>query len=213
VRNRKPPVPTAGRASRAGVKGYPQQVRIIGGQWRGRRLPVPAQEGLRPTPDRVRETVFNWLAPIIEGARCLDLFAGTGALCLEALSRGAAAATLVERSHAVAAHLRHLVATLGANAEVIEADATDYLEQFARSGSATPFDVVFIDPPFASDLIASCAADVEQYGVLRQGGWAYIEAPSRLAPLPLPASWELVRSRTAGQVGYHLARRTVTVRT
>jgi len=207
VGHRKPPHGHTARARDPRGSRYPGQIRIIGGRWRGRRLPVPPAEGLRPTPDRVRETVFNWLSPYIDGARCIDLFAGTGALCLEALSRGAASAVLVERSHAVAEHLRQVIRTLDANAKVIEADAVEFLAGWSPSTLARPFDVVFIDPPFASDLIARCAAQIEQCGVLRPGGFAYVEAPSRLTPLPIPSTWELVRSRTAGQVGYYLARR------
>ena len=210
-RRRNPPTATASGARPSRGLNYPGQIRIIGGQWRGRRLPVPISEGLRPTPDRVRETVFNWLAPVIEGARCLDLFAGTGALCLEALSRGAAAATMVEQSHAVVLHLRNLVTMLGADGEVIEANAIGYLSRFAGTTSTLPFDVVFVDPPFASDLIAPCCAKVEQHGVLRPGGHAYIEAPHTLQPLPIPANWELIRSKTAGAVGYHLVRRRVSL--
>jgi 16S rRNA (guanine966-N2)-methyltransferase len=199
---------TAHSVRRTSSAGYPGQIRIIGGQWRGRRLPVLHAEGLRPTPDRVRETVFNWLAPYLPGARCLDLFAGTGALCLEALSRGAAAAVLVERSTALADHLRSLVQTLSANATVITADAVDYLARFAHRAPTREetFDIVFIDPPFASDLIEHCSALVASHGVLRPGGLAYIEAPSRMKRLPLPPGWELLRTQRAGQVGYHLAR-------
>lgn len=181
-------------------------MRIIAGRWRGRRLPVPHAEGLRPTPDRVRETLFNWLQPYIAGAHCLDLFAGTGALCLEALSRGAARAVMVERSAAVAEHLRALLAQLGAaahEAQVVHRDALAYLCEPAQ-----PFDVVFLDPPFArADLIEECAALLEARGWLKPGGFAYIEAPARLEPLGLPPTWQIIRSGRAGNVGYHLARK------
>jgi 16S rRNA (guanine966-N2)-methyltransferase len=181
---------------------YPGKVRIIGGAWRGRKLPVLEQAGLRPTPDRVRETLFNWLAPVIEGARCLDLFAGTGANCLEALSRGAAEAVMVEHARHVAAQLRQNVATLNAlGAEVVETDALDYLKRAVQ-----PFDIIFLDPPFASDLIARCSALIEERGWLKPGGLVYVEAPRAMQPLPLPASWETAKSKQAGQVGYHLLR-------
>lgn len=184
---------------------YPGRVRIIGGQWRGRYLDVPQAEGLRPTPNRVRETLFNWLAPTLPGASCLDLFAGTGVLCLEALSRGAGQVTMVERSPQAAARLRENLAILKAQgAQVVCADALDFLH-----GPAEARDIVFIDPPFASDLIARAAALIEERGWLRPGGLAYIEAPASLDPLPVPSSWEIVRSKTAGQVGYHLLRRRV----
>ncbi len=185
--------------------GYPGRVRIIAGRWRGRRLPVPHAEGLRPTPDRVRETLFNWLEPYIAGAHCLDLFAGTGALCLEALSRGAARAVMVERSAAVAGHLRALVAQLGGSdeAQVVNRDALAYLHEPPQ-----PFDVVFLDPPFArAYLIGECAALIERRCWLKPGGFAYIEAPAWLRDLGLPPSWEIIRHGRAGEVGYYLARR------
>jgi len=183
---------------------YPRKLRIIGGRWRGRRLDVLESEGLRPTPDRVRETLFNWLTPYIAGADCLDLFAGTGALCLEALSRGAARVVMVEKAPHVAERLRRHVESLGAaGAEVVPADAVNYLVRPSRL-----FDIVFIDPPFKSNLIAECTALVETRGWLKPGGLAYIEAPSRLGEPALPAGWELIRSKKAGQVGYHLARKT-----
>lgn len=159
--------------------------------------------GLRPTPDRVRETLFNWLAPELAGAVCLDLFAGSGALCLEALSRGAARATLVEQAPAPAAALRRNIETLQAQgAAVVQADAVNFL-----NGPVTPVDILFIDPPFASDLIGPCATLAEARGWVKPNGLVYIEAPSRLKNLPLPPTWEVIRSKTAGQVGYHLARR------
>jgi 16S rRNA (guanine966-N2)-methyltransferase len=184
---------------------YPRKLRIIGGRWRGRLLDVTESEGLRPTPDRVRETLFNWLTPYIAGADCLDLFAGTGALCLEALSRGAARVVMVEKIPHVADRLRQHVERLEAEgAEVVLADAVDFLGRTPRA-----FDIVFIDPPFKSHLIPECAARVEAHGWLKPGGLAYIEAPSGNGNLTLPASWELIRSKKAGQVGYHLARKTL----
>ena len=190
-------------ASRRRSASYPGRLRIIGGQWRGRRLPVPEAPGLRPTPDRVRETLFNWLAPTLAGSTCLDLFSGTGALCLEALSRGAAHATLVEQAAPVVETLRRNIETLKAhNAEVRHADALEFLQ-----GPVTPVDILFLDPPFASDLIGRCADLIEARGWVKPGGLIYIEAPRTLMPLPIPASWELFRSKAAGQVGYHLARR------
>ena len=193
-------------ASTKKKSSYPGRLRIIGGRWRGRRLEVPESEGLRPTPDRVRETLFNWLHPYIAGAHCLDLFAGTGALCLEALSRGAARVVMVEQVPAVAEQLRRHVATLQAdNAEVVRADALEFLQQAPQA-----FDIVFLDPPFRSDLIARCVALVEARGWIKPGGLIYIEAPSRVEALPIPATWELIRSKSAGQVGYHLARKSAT---
>ncbi len=181
---------------------YPGKLRIIGGQWRGRLLPVAAGEGLRPTPNRVRETLFNWLQPIIPGARCLDLFAGSGALCLESLSRGAAKVVMVEQAAVAVKQLRENLKTLQAdNAEVVQTDALTYLK-VARQ----PFDIIFVDPPFASDLIGPCLQAIDRQAWLQQGGLVYIEAPSTLDELPLPEHWTVFRSKTSGQVGYHLVK-------
>lgn len=179
------------------------RLRIIGGEWRGRRLAFPPLAGLRPTPDRVRETLFNWLRDVVPGARCLDLYAGSGALGLEALSRGAAAAVLVDREPEAVAQLRAHVATLDARgAEVVQADACDYL----RRPPARPYDVVFLDPPFHDPALERCLAALAAPGWLAPLAWIYVEA-ARTTPLPaLPAGWELVRSKQAGQVGYHLLR-------
>lgn len=183
--------------------GYPGQVRIIGGMWRSRRLSVPSVPGLRPTPDRVRETLFNWLQPYIAGARCLDLFAGTGALCLESLSRGAREVVMVESAPVALEALRHNIEALGAGgARVVPSDAIAFLKQAVDE----PFDIIFVDPPFAANLIPACLTLIAEHGWVKPGGVIYIEAPRTLTPVPLPAGWELYRSQTAGQVGYHLAR-------
>jgi 16S rRNA (guanine966-N2)-methyltransferase len=164
---------------------------------------VPDAKGLRPTPDRVRETLFNWLAPWVPGARCIDLFAGTGALCLEALSRGAASVVMVEQGAQAATVLRANVSKLAAkNAEVVQADALAYL-----TGRAQAFDIVFVDPPFRSGLIEPVSELLESRGWLHRGTMIYVEAPARLDALPLPDTWERVRSGIAGQVGYHLFRK------
>ena len=180
---------------------YPGKVRIVGGVWRSRRLVVPEVAGLRPTPDRVRETLFNWLQPYITGARCLDLFAGSGALCLEALSRGAREATMVEQSPLALAALKQNVVALGADrAQVVAGDAVSFLKQRPQ-----PFDIIFVDPPFAANLVPLCLTLIDQGGWVERGGLIYIEAPYTLDP-PLPTGWEWQRRQTAGQVGYHLAR-------
>ena len=197
-------IPERHEAVKKPKSGYPGKLRIIGGRWRGRRLSVPESEGLRPTPDRVRETLFNWLQPYLAGASCLDLFAGTGALCLEALSRGAGHVVMVEQAALVADRLRRTLEMLDAeNAIVVRADAVEYLRQAPQA-----FDIIFLDPPFRSDLIARCADMIEAQGWIKPGGLIYVEAPSRIMSLPLPATWELIRSKEAGQVGYHLAQKT-----
>lgn len=178
------------------------ELRIIGGAWRSRRLVFPASEGLRPTPDRVRETVFNWLAPHLPGASCLDLFAGSGAFGFEALSRGAARVVLVEKRLEVVEALRHNRGQLKADqADIVHADAVEYLR-----GPAAVFDIVFIDPPYDSGLLGPCIELLDTRGWLKPDAWIYLEAPRGVEP-PLPEAWQLLRSKTAGQVGYHLARR------
>lgn len=177
------------------------QLRIIGGDWRGRRLAVGGAPGLRPTGDRTRETLFNWLQGAVPGARVLDCFAGTGALGLEALSRGAAAAVFVERARRVADQLRRHVDMLDATsrARVVMADAMRY----AGDGDG-PFDIVFLDPPFASGLQAPMLERLATPGWLRPGGVVYVEADARTAfPAP-PAGWALRRERVAGGVRFGL---------
>jgi 16S rRNA (guanine966-N2)-methyltransferase len=176
------------------------RLRIIGGQWRGRKVSFPDVDGLRPSPDRVRETLFNWLQPVIDGARCLDLFSGSGALGLEALSRGAAQAVLVDRDARAVASLREQIALLQASgAQLVQAEALGFL-----AGTPQRFDVVFLDPPYRSGLLAPCCARLAQ-GWLAPGARIYVEAETELDPLPLPTEWTLLRSKRAGQVGYHLA--------
>jgi 16S rRNA (guanine966-N2)-methyltransferase len=179
------------------------QLRIIGGQWRGRKLSFPEVPGLRPTPDRVRETVFNWLAPVITGARCLDLFAGSGALGLEALSRHAAQVILLDNHAAVVKQLRANLTLLQTEAaEVIKTETLAYL-----NGPATPFDVVFLDPPYQTNWLPRCIEQLEQGGWLKAHAWIYLEAPAKAGLPPLPNNWHVYRSKTAGEVGYHLLER------
>ncbi|WNH50141.1 16S rRNA (guanine(966)-N(2))-methyltransferase RsmD [Stenotrophomonas aracearum] len=183
------------------------QVRIIGGKWRNTKLPVPLVAGLRPSSDRVRETLFNWLTPRLGGARVLDLFAGSGALGLEAVSRGAAQATLVERDAGLARQLRESVARLGAQAqvEVVQADALHWLAQ-RPSGLA---DIVFIDPPFADGLWDSVLAGLGPH--LAADAWLYLESPAGQT-LRLPPGWLLHREGGTREVGFALYRRaTVTL--
>lgn len=176
------------------------QVRIIGGSLRGRRVPVPEVTGLRPTPDRVRETLFNWLVPCISGARVLDLFAGTGALGLEAASRGAAAVTLVESNRTAQLALQETLHRLALPAvKLVAGDAMAFL-----ASGAGAYDVIFLDPPFAASLQASALEAIHRHGRLAPGGYCYVEQPREAPPPALPAGWIAHRSGQAGEVGYHL---------
>jgi 16S rRNA (guanine966-N2)-methyltransferase len=179
------------------------QVRIIGGAWRGRRLRFVQVDGLRPTPDRVRETLFNWLQSIIPGARCLDLFAGSGALGFEALSRGAAQVVWIERHALAVGHLVENLSVLGATGgSVVRADVLAWLR-----GPARPFDVVFVDPPFDRKLLAPVCSALEKEGWLKPGAYVYLESEAGSCQLALPDNWEIVRHKRAGQVDYRLAHR------
>jgi 16S rRNA (guanine966-N2)-methyltransferase len=180
----------------------PGKLRIVAGNLRGSRLDVPDLSGVRPTSDRVRETLFNWLAPMIEGARCLDLFAGTGALGIEAKSRGAGECVFIERDRGLAqmltANLDRLKIT---DARVVNADALAWLGH-----SAQAFDVVFLDPPFNADLWEEAARRLEQNGWLAANAWIYIENPEGALPT-LPEAWSRHREGRAGAVYFALYRR------
>lgn len=190
------------RAGAKSARAEPGRLRIIGGCWRGRRLPVASQPGLRPTMDRVRETLFNWLAPTIEGSRCLDCFAGSGALGLEAASRGATTVIQLERSPAVARRLQANADELGARQ--LRVYCADALEWLAKTPPLA-FDVCFLDPPFAADLLAPTLRRLAQGGWLAAGALVYVET-DQAAPLPdLPSDWRWLRDKRAGQVRYALA--------
>jgi 16S rRNA (guanine966-N2)-methyltransferase len=194
---------------RAGGSSKTQgEVRIIGGEWRGRKLHFPIVPGLRPTPDRVRETVFNWLQFRVPGTRCLDLFAGSGALGLEALSRGAAEVVFVERDPDAAAALRARLGVLDCpRGHVVTRDAFAWLAQ----EPARPFDIVFLDPPYDQEWLPRLCAALESGGWLSGDARVYLEdAAGRRSP-ELPAGWELLRTSRAGDVGYHLAARRAAV--
>ncbi len=179
----------------------PGTVRIIGGRWRRRRIRVPDAPGCRPSPDRIRETLFNWIAADLPGARCLDLFAGTGVLGFEAASRGASRVVLVERDPAVAAHLREQAAQLAAEAvEVICVDAQAWLQTVHEV-----FDLVFVDPPHGAVDVAALLLRLQHSGALAAHARVYVEGPAD-APVPmLPATWESIREQRAGRLRYHLA--------
>ncbi|ELY5814844.1 16S rRNA (guanine(966)-N(2))-methyltransferase [Cronobacter turicensis] len=176
------------------------QIRIIGGQWRGRKLPVPDSPGLRPTTDRVRETLFNWLAPYLVGARCLDCFAGSGVLGLEALSRYAANATLLEMERGVAQQLQKNLATLKSSAaKVVNTNTLNFLSQ-----NGEPHDIVFVDPPFRKGLLEETLNLLETRGWLAPQALIYVESEVENGLPPVPASWQLHREKVAGQVAYRL---------
>lgn len=173
--------------------------RIIGGEWRGRRLRFPEAEGLRPTTDRVRETVFNWLAPCLAGARVLDLFAGSGALGFEALSRGAKTLVATEKDPYAVQVLEDNRSLLNAKAEVCRCDALEWM-----LGCSDKFDLVFIDPPFRQDLVNRAIARLSDKGLLNFGAHIYIEQEKE-APAPLiPGHWRLLKEKVAGQLAYRL---------
>ena len=174
----------------------PREVRLIGGRFKRSKLPVANRPGLRPTPDRVRETLFNWLGQDLSGWRVLDAFAGSGALGFEAASRGAAEVVLVERDAALVDSLRRSARRLGATGvEVVVADALAWMARCERAR----FDLVFVDPPFDAGLLQP--ALVAAWPLLRAGGWVYLEAPQAFAPAP---GWILHRHARAGAVHAHL---------
>ena len=186
--------PTASKA--------PQRIRIVAGSLRGSKIDVIDVPGLRPTPDRVRETLFNWLAPVIVGMRCLDLYAGTGALGIEALSRGAASCAFVERHpRAAAAIVASLERLKLENASVLQRDALTWL-----SDAKEQFDLVFVDPPFASDAWATISEKLETGGVLADSAWIYLESPASATPA-VPSSWRLHREGRSGDVRHALYQR------
>jgi 16S rRNA (guanine966-N2)-methyltransferase len=179
----------------------PGRVRIVAGKWRGRFLPVLDLPDLRPTSERIRETLFNWLAQRIEGSRCLDLFAGTGVLGLEALSRGAAELVLVERSNDAIEALRKSVAVLDAKGAVVHAgDALAYL----RRQEPEPMDIVFLDPPFADESLTEVCSLLDERSWLAPDASVYLERDARRIGPELPHGWTVRREKKAGNVRYSL---------
>jgi 16S rRNA (guanine966-N2)-methyltransferase len=190
------------------VSGRNNRIRIIGGRWRGRRLSFPDSIGLRPTPDRVRETLFNWLNPIIDGARCLDLFAGSGALGIEALSRGAAEVVFVEQNPQAVQALYRNLNHLQVQAMSVYVARTDALRWLTKSERRTGqvFDIVLMDPPFRHRLIEPVCRALDQYGWLAPHASVYLEMEHDLK-VELPQSWRLQRKKSAGQLDYCLITR------
>jgi len=186
-------------------KSQAGRLRIVAGNWRSRLLDVADVEGLRPTSERVRETLFNWLSPRIHGARCLDLFAGTGALGIEALSRGAAGAVFVERSPVAVRQLNDNVKLLEAHgATVVRSDALDFLAQEAGG----TFNIVFLDPPFAAGLLGESCRLLAERQLLATGALVYLELDRADVEPDLPDSWQVIKNKTAGKVRYMLVEAT-----
>jgi 16S rRNA (guanine966-N2)-methyltransferase len=178
-------------------------VRIIAGMWRGRRIHFPDMPALRPTPDRVRETLFNWLQHSITDTRVLDLFAGSGALGLEALSRGAREAVFVEQFPAAARTLQEQLVRFGGagKGRILEMGAARFLRN-----PGEPFDIAFLDPPFGTNALAEYIPLLDSGEWLKVGGLVYLENERAAGAPALPGHWELLKSKSAGEVGYHLAR-------
>ncbi|WP_245686045.1 16S rRNA (guanine(966)-N(2))-methyltransferase RsmD [Terasakiispira papahanaumokuakeensis] len=185
------------------------QIRIIGGQWRGRKLTVPSGDGLRPTTDRMRETLFNWLQFEVPYSRCLDLFAGTGALGFEALSRQASAVYWSELSPQVSRHLNTLLQQLAPehpSAKVIQTDALTWLQQ-GPEAIGGPVNIAFVDPPFHQNLLSESCQALEQQGWLAPNAWIYIEHEQDLKDVQLPSNWLIYREKKSGQVSAKLLQR------
>ena len=180
------------------------QLRIIGGEWGGRKLRFPDAPNLRPTPDRVRETIFNWLAPMIHGARCLDLFAGSGALGLEALSRGAAFTTFVDSHKKVTSVLKEHLELLDIKnkAEVLQMDGVKFLKNEAER-----YNLVFLDPPYHLDFMQKVVPLLEDNGWLADNAMLYLEIEKRQSLPELPKNWKQLKEKTAGEVSYFLYQR------
>lgn len=179
----------------------PGRLRIVAGNWRGRRLSIPDVEGLRPTGARVRETLFNWLMPWIPGKRCLDLYAGTGALGLEALSRGAASCLFIEHHPTARRQLAGNIETLGAtSATLLSGDALERLTDIEPAS----IDLVFLDPPFQADKLGAVCRCVAESGILAPAARVYVETDRALGLPRLPAAWRIMKSACAGQVAYAL---------
>ena len=189
------------RAKRPGHT-LPGRLRIVAGKWRSRLLQIIDEPELRPTSERIRETLFNWLLPMTEGARCLDLFAGTGALGIEAMSRGAGQVVFIEKSAALVAGIRKNLAELNAtNVEVSQRDAMDYL----RNADPQPFDIVFLDPPFDTELLSEACSLLQENGWLSANAMVYLEQGNDKEKPALPDGWIVSHEKVAGKVSYSLA--------
>lgn len=192
------------------AKGKPSNsLRIIAGKWRSRKLNFPDLEGLRPTADRVRETLFNWLQERIGRADCLDLFAGSGACGIEALSRGARHVTFVDVSPPAIGAIRSNLGQLQAEGfSLVCEDSLTWLSRF-KSAEGPRFDIAFIDPPFATTLLGRSAAALEASALLREDALIYLESAHEIASTQVPANWRLLKTKRAGMVFFNLYQRQV----
>jgi len=179
------------------------QVRIIAGQWRSRRLPIQDLEGLRPTTDRIRETLFNWLSGDVTGARILDCFGGSGALCFESLSRYASYAKVFELQASAAEQLKHNLITLKCDPKTVDVIKGDTLKLLTVSPDEG-FDIIYIDPPFRMQLAEKSIALLSEHHWLKQNAQIYVETESELIQLTVPANWIQLKEKKAGQVIYRL---------
>lgn len=179
------------------------ELRIIAGLWRGRKLSIPSLPGLRPTPDRVRETLFNWLHQILPGAYCLDAFAGSGALGFEALSRGAKHVVFIDQLPEVIKHITQQLQRF----QVTDAEAYVAILPLGLHEPKQPFDLIFLDPPYQSALLQPCCEYLEQPGFLAKNAYIYLESARPLSNQDLPKHWQIIKHGRAGQVSYHLVHR------
>lgn len=182
--------------------GSGRTVRIIGGNWRGRKVSFARHDDIRPTPARIRETLFNWLQNDIHDARCLELYAGSGILSMEALSRGARHVTLVESSMKVADHVERVLASLSSPERYACFSMT--ASQWLQTCTNGPYDIVFLDPPFASDELSGSINSLAAGKLLAPNAWIYIESDHSIDASKLPAGWTIYRQKKAGSVHYCL---------
>ncbi|KGQ70289.1 16S rRNA methyltransferase [Chelonobacter oris] len=180
------------------------EVRIIAGIWRGRKLPVLNGQGLRPTTDRIKETLFNWLMPHIVGARCLDCFAGSGSLGFEALSRQASAVQFFELDKDIAKQLQQNLQHL--NCHTGNVQQGNSLQLFSQGNSDTPYDIAFLDPPFQQGLLAPTIEALDNGNWLADNALIYIESEKQLGILPVPPHWQLLKEKIGGEVCFRLYR-------
>jgi len=182
------------------------QLRIIAGKWRGRKLTFVDSQGLRPTLDRVRETLFNWLQPVIYNARCLDLYSGSGALGFEALSRGALEVTMVDNNRQVYQQLKNNLQLL--NCENANTECMDAIDFLSKQSNIRPADkkyqIVFLDPPFNQNLLDKCCQQLEQQQLLAEESYIYIEAEQDLELTNIPENWQKIKEKKTGQLAYYL---------